>query len=210
MHELWIEVERVDGACSGPVPMVPGTGFAVRGGRLDFPGGGPICLFALQNLLPLIPVKERLSDGDPNADWIGRVRHAQCPDPDGRVVWRIEQRTIERPDPGTTKVPSPKPGDLVVRVEEIEGRCVEGTCVGDRALVRGSSLYLPQPFCLYAMAAVLPLLPAIQRAHEEEDWMLGETRVVCPDPLGNVILHVEIVPNRDNPERELHATPRSE
>jgi uncharacterized repeat protein (TIGR04076 family) len=210
MHELWIEVERVDGACSGSVPMVPGTGFAVRGGRLDFPGGGPICLFALQNLLPLIPVKERLSDGDLSADWIGRVRHVQCPDPDGRVVWRFEQRTIGRSDPGTTEVPPPKPGDLVVRVEEIEGRCVEGTCVGDRALVRGSSIYLPQPFCLYAMAALLPLLPATQRAHEDEDWMLGETRVLCPDPQGNVIFHVERVPDSGDLGGELRVTPSSE
>ncbi|GAF69612.1 unnamed protein product, partial [marine sediment metagenome] len=91
MHELWIEVERVEGVCSGPVPMVPGTGFLVRNGSLIFPGGGPICLYALQSILPMIPAKERLTDDDSACDWMGRVHHVQCPDPKGRVRWRIEQ-----------------------------------------------------------------------------------------------------------------------
>lgn len=196
MHELWIEVERVDGACSGPIPMVPGTGFLVRNGSLIFPNGGPICLYALQSILPMIPAKERLTDGDPTAGWMGRVHHAQCPDPKGRTVWRIEQRAM-----GSTTVepsaeaegqrcPSANSGDLRLVVERIEGRCVEGMCVGRTALVRGSSLYLPQPFCLYALQAVMPLLPAMQRRLEPGDWMATENEVVCPDPLGNVILHI--------------------
>ena len=90
MHELRIEVERVEGACSGPVPMTQGRRFFVRNGRLQFAGGGPICLFALQSILPLIPAKERLADGDPSVDWMGAVHHVQCPDPEGRTIWRID------------------------------------------------------------------------------------------------------------------------
>jgi uncharacterized repeat protein (TIGR04076 family) len=197
MVELWIEVERVEGVCTGPVPMVPGTGFLVRNGSLIFPDGRPICLYALQSVLPMIPAKERLTDEDPSAGWMGRVHHVQCSDPKGRALWRIEQRAL-----GSTAVepsveakgrscPSAGSGDLRVVVERIEGRCIEGMCVGRTALVRGSSLYLPQPFCLYALQAALPLLPAMQRRLEPDDWMVTENEVVCPDPLGNVILRIE-------------------
>jgi uncharacterized repeat protein (TIGR04076 family) len=205
MHELWIEVERVEGVCTGPVPMVRGTGFLVRNGSLIFPNGGPICIYALQSVLPMIPAKERLTDGDPAGDWIGRVHHVQCPDPKGRVVWRIEQRTRDstdidspefrggetRTEPAGFSASAGRPGDLKITVERIEGECSEGMCVGRTALVRESSLYLPQPFCLYAIGAALPLLPAMQRRLEPGDWMATENEVVCPDPLGNVILRIE-------------------
>jgi len=205
MVELWIEVERVEGVCTGPVPMVSGTGFLVRNGSLIFANGGPICLHALQSILPMIPVKERLNDDDPASDWMGRTHHVQCPDPKGRTIWRIEQRAL-----GSTKIPSRatsrpqdscggetrvasggRPGDLRVTVERIEGRCLEGMCVGRTVLLRESSLYLPQPFCLYALQAALPLLPAMQRRLDPCDWMATEREVICPDPLGNVILRIE-------------------
>jgi uncharacterized repeat protein (TIGR04076 family) len=213
MHELWIGVERVDGVCTGPIPMLPGTGFLVRNGSLIFPNGGPVCLYALQSVLPMIPAKERLTDGDPAGDWMTKVHYVQCPDPKGRTVWRIEQRAL-----GSTAIPSSsnqppqelrggeiptepagfpasagRPGDLRITVERIEGRCIEGMCVGRTALVRRSSLYLPQPFCLYALQAIMPLLPAMQRRLEPGDWMATENEVICPDPLGNVILRIEKV-----------------
>ena len=197
MHELRIEVERVEGVCTGPVPMVPGTGFFVRNGSLIFPDGGPICLFALQSVLPMIPAKERLTDGAPVAGWMGRVEHVQCPDPKGRTIWRIEQRALGSTDVSsgaeTYEIPPHVHGDLVITVERIEGRCLEGMCVGRTALLRGSSLYLPQPFCLYALQAALPMLPAMQRKLDPSDWMATENEVVCPDPLGNVILRIEKV-----------------
>jgi len=197
MHTLRVEVERVEGACSGPVPMTPGKRFYVRNGRLHLPAGEPVCLFALQSILPLLPAKERLTDGDPEVDWIGHVHHVQCPDPDGRTIWRIDQISegsqIERmPDP-SGRLPKEQPGDLRVTVDRIEGRCNEGTCIGDRALVRGSSLYIDQPFCLYALAALLPLLPAKDRARAEDDWMTQPITAICPDPLGNVHLLLEKV-----------------
>jgi len=86
MHELWVSVERIEGACTSKHPMGLGTGFLVRKGKLAFPKGGPICLFALQSILPLIPAKERVVDDGPAADWMAHVHHAQCPDPKGRTV----------------------------------------------------------------------------------------------------------------------------
>lgn len=193
MHELWIEVNRVEGACSGPVPMVPGVRFAIQNGRLIFPGGGPICLFALQSLMPLLPAKERLTDGDPAVDRMGRVHDIQCPDPDGRVTWRIHQTPIGTIQEDSVRLPASEAGDLLIEVERIDGRCIEGMCVGHRALLRESSLYLAQPFCLYAMQALLPILPGKQRTHEADDWMQGESHVICPDPLGNVVFRIELV-----------------
>ena len=193
MHELWISIERIEGACSSERPMGLGTGFLVRNGRLAFPNGGPICLFALQSILPMIPAKERVLNNDPTADWMARMHHAQCPDPNGRTIWRIEQRPMGSTKLDPSALPEPMSGDLKVFVERIEGRCNEGMQVGHWALLRDSSLYLAQPFCLYAMQAVLPMLPAMVRPLQPDDWMATENTVVCPDPLGNVILRIERV-----------------
>ena len=46
-------------------------------------------------------------------------------------------------------------------------------------------------FCLYALQAALPLLPAKQRALQEGDWLKEDCRILCPDPAGNVILRID-------------------
>jgi len=191
MYDLWISVARVEGACSGPVPMSPGRGFLVRDGCLTFPDGGPICLFALQSLIPLLPAKEREVCESWRTDWLWRVDEMQCPDPKGRVVWRVERRPFAGSEIEPGPVPEPEPGDLIVRVEDVRGVCTSGMRRGWRALLRGSSLYLPQPFCLYALQATVPLLPAMQRRLDPDDWMTREHAVICPDPAGNVILRIE-------------------
>ncbi|MCV3273320.1 TIGR04076 family protein [Roseobacter sinensis] len=35
---------------------------------------------------------------------------------------------------------------------------------------------------MYAMAALLPLLPAKQRMTDPDDWMSTDTEIACPDP----------------------------
>jgi uncharacterized repeat protein (TIGR04076 family) len=191
MHELWVAVERVMGTCTAQIPMTPGQGFLVRNGRLSFPGGGPICLFALQSVIPLLPAKERSLAEHDTDDWMRRVDDAQCPDPKGRTIWRIEPRPA-----GTTRVPlargpQPRSGDLRIVVDRVDGTCTAGMCPGHLALLRGSGLYLPQGFCLYALQAVLPLLPAMQRPLAPDDWMATERCVICPDPRGNVVMRIE-------------------
>ena len=191
MYELWVSVERIEGACSGPVPMVPGTGFLVRNGSLLFPGGGPICLYALQSLMPILQAKERRIDETEMDDWLWRVDSAQCPDPKGRTTWRIEQRPLGSTEIAVSAAPAPKPSDLQMTVERVDGTCTSGMAPGRSALLRGSSLYLPQPFCLYALQSLVPLLPAMQRPLEPDDWMASENAVICPDPAGNVVLRVD-------------------
>ena len=40
----------------------------------------------------------------------------------------------------------------------------------------------PQSFSLYAMSAILPLLPAKQRMTHAHDWMTTDAEIACPDP----------------------------
>jgi uncharacterized repeat protein (TIGR04076 family) len=87
--------------------------------------------------------------------------------------------------------------DLRVTVVEIRGRSVCGLAVGDWFEVRDSSrLVLPpgRHFCIYALAAVLPLLPAKQRELSENDWLSSDNLVACPDPDEQLIMKIERLP----------------
>jgi len=55
---------------------------------------------------------------------------------------------------------------------------------GDYFELRGEVLHLPpgQGFSIYSLAALLPLLPAKQRATDPNDWMSTDAEVACPDP----------------------------
>ena len=84
--------------------------------------------------------------------------------------------------------------NLRVTVVAIEGRSVCGLRVGDFFEVTESSrLRIPdgKHFCLYALAAVLPLLPAKMRALDPADWLAQDSLVACPDPDERVILRIE-------------------
>lgn len=83
--------------------------------------------------------------------------------------------------------------DLRVTVESIEGRPVCGLAVGDYIeLTDSSRLHIPagRHFCLYALAAVLPLLPAKQRQLPAADWLERESLVACPDPEERLVMRI--------------------
>jgi uncharacterized repeat protein (TIGR04076 family) len=84
--------------------------------------------------------------------------------------------------------------DLRITVAEIRGRSVCGLKVGDFFEVRNSSqVVIPsgRHFCMYALAAVLPLLPAKQRELDENDWLAEDSLVACPDPEEQLIMKIE-------------------
>jgi uncharacterized repeat protein (TIGR04076 family) len=84
--------------------------------------------------------------------------------------------------------------DLRVTVERIEGRSVCGLEVGDFFEVTESSrVRIPagKHFCLYAIQAVLPLLPAKMRRLPDEDWLEQDSLVTCPDPDERVVMRIE-------------------
>jgi uncharacterized repeat protein (TIGR04076 family) len=75
--------------------------------------------------------------------------------------------------------------DLRVEVVAPEGATI--LChakPGDWFEVRGEMLHFPpgQAFSMYSLAALLPLLPAKQRATDPNDWMTSDAEVACPDP----------------------------
>jgi len=84
--------------------------------------------------------------------------------------------------------------NLRVSVAAIEGRSVCGLAVGDYFEVTESSrVRIPagKHFCLYALAAVLPLLPAMMRALDADDWLAQDNLVACPDPDERLIMRIE-------------------
>jgi anaerobic carbon-monoxide dehydrogenase iron sulfur subunit len=93
MKDLRVVVEEVLGFCD--IPMKPGDSFEVRSGVLEFGAGGRFCMWALSSLIPFLPAKQRCGD-DPN-DWMPRTCRLACPDPNGRVIFRVEVIESDRP-----------------------------------------------------------------------------------------------------------------
>jgi len=215
MYELSVTVSKVLGTCTAHPPMQPGDSFTVRDGNLRIPGGGYICLYALQSMLPVLTPKEREIAEEKDQDWMWRVHHVQCPDPTGRVIFKVErtgrldkgnQEQATGEEPGRPRA-NPEPGegsqasggglrDLRVVVEEVRGKCTSGMEPGDCFILRNGRLHIPahRHFCLYALQAALPLLPAKQRPMVDGDWLKADSHVICPDPAGNVILRIERIP----------------
>ena len=96
--------------------------------------------------------------------------------------------------------------DLRVTVERIEGRSVCGLAVGDYfELTESSRVRIPEGkhFCLYALSAVLPFLPAKQRKLPDGDWLEQDNLFACPDPDERTILRIERIARRSIPTDEL-------
>ena len=74
--------------------------------------------------------------------------------------------------------------DLRVEVVGDQESFVCAHTVGDFFELSGENLIFPagQPFSLYALAAILPLLPAKQRMTHDNDWMTTDAEIACPDP----------------------------
>jgi uncharacterized repeat protein (TIGR04076 family) len=96
--------------------------------------------------------------------------------------------------------------DLRVTVVAIEGRSVCGLAVGDYfELTDSSQIRIPDGkyFCLYALSAILPLLPAKQRLLAANDWLERDTLVACPDPEERLIMQIERIATRTLDSTEL-------
>jgi uncharacterized repeat protein (TIGR04076 family) len=205
MNSLKITVTKVLGECTSTPPMKAGDLFTVENGDIRIPGGGSVCAWALQNILPLVPAKERASGRRRKDDWMWRVHHVQCPDPKGRVIFRIEKakRGAGLPAGETPEARTPAEAPVLavagpirplrVVVEEVRGKCTSGHKPGDFFRLDGGRLSIPAGghFCLYALQAVFPFVAAKARKLEAGDWLETEDRFICPDPAGNVILRIE-------------------
>jgi len=214
MYELKVSVTKVMGKCTANPPVKTGDYFTINDGDIQLPEGGFICLWALQSLIPLLTPKERDIAEEKDADWMWRVNHAQCPDPEGRVIYQIERTRVvdsdeEKGRRGRGEVVEPFPSsddgfeesetsegglvNLKIHVESVTGKCTSRMKPGTTFTLRSGRLYIPQGehACLHALHAALPFFSAKQRPLEDGDWMKEDNRVLCPDPAGNVILRIE-------------------
>ena len=95
LYDLRVTVERIEGrsVCG----MQVGDWFElVNSAELRLPEGKHFCIFALQSVLPLLPAKQRAL---PENDWLERDSLACCPDPEERLVMRIDRIGRRRLDP---------------------------------------------------------------------------------------------------------------
>jgi uncharacterized repeat protein (TIGR04076 family) len=87
MSRTKVTVERIDGHCS--LPVLVGDHFFVEDSKLTIPDGQHVCIWALQSMMPVFPILAQ-RDHLPADHWVREVERFQCPDPKGRVIYRLE------------------------------------------------------------------------------------------------------------------------
>jgi uncharacterized repeat protein (TIGR04076 family) len=90
VYDLRVTVERIEGrsVCG----LAIGDYFEVtESSRVRIPAGKHFCLYALSSVLPLLPAKQRKL---PEGDWLEQDSLVACPDPDERVIMRIERISL--------------------------------------------------------------------------------------------------------------------
>jgi uncharacterized repeat protein (TIGR04076 family) len=97
LYDLRVTVVAIEGrsVCG----MAVGDYFEVtESSRLRIPPGKHFCMYALSAVLPLLSAKQRvLAEGD----WLEHDSLVACPDPDERLIMRIERlgkRTLHTDD----------------------------------------------------------------------------------------------------------------
>lgn len=158
MYDLRIVVDEVKGFCD--LPMRPGDYFEVKGGRITIPEGGHMCLWALQSLLPMLPLKQR-EIAEEN-DWVQHTHRMVCPDPNGLVVYRFERIGVE-----STIAPSSEriPPRLLVNHQ---------VCTGCRSCELACSLQHEHAF-----------VPELARLQVEKDEINGTDHPLACQQCGN-------------------------
>jgi len=87
LFDLRVTVDRIEGrsVCG----MAVGDYFELtNSAELRIPAGRHFCLYALQTVLPLLPAKQRRLPSD---DWLERDTLVCCPDPEERLIMRIDR-----------------------------------------------------------------------------------------------------------------------
>lgn len=96
LFDLRVTVERIEGrsVCG----MNVGDYFElVRSSQLRIPDGRHFCVFALQSTLPFLIAKQRQL---PAADWLETDSLICCPDPEERLVMRVDRIGVRTMDAG--------------------------------------------------------------------------------------------------------------
>lgn len=97
-----------------------------------------------------------------------------------------------------------------LRVEWVPGtRCFCEAREGDHFELHGEQLRFPpgQSWSIYALAALLPILPCKQRQTHPNDWMSTDALVACPDPNCDAKFRIRRVGTRSFRHSEVTAVP---
>ena len=87
LYDLRVTVERIEGRSFCGLEV--GDFFELtESSRVRIPAGKHFCLYALQSVLPLLPAKQRRL---PDEDWLEQDSVVCCPDPEERLLMRIER-----------------------------------------------------------------------------------------------------------------------
>jgi len=87
MSRIKVTVERIGGCCN--LPVLVGDSFFVEESKLTVPEGNHVCIWALSSMMPIFPALEHRASLPPD-HWMASVERFQCPDPDGRVIYKLE------------------------------------------------------------------------------------------------------------------------
>ena len=96
IYDLRVSVDRIEGrsVCG----MAVGDHFDLtESARLSIPEGKHFCVYALASVLPFLAAKQRdLAAGD----WLAQDSHFICPDPEERLVMKVERTRRRTMDAG--------------------------------------------------------------------------------------------------------------
>lgn len=84
--DLKVTAVKVEGPCSR---TKVGATFYVRNARLEIPSGESVCIFALGSMLPVI--SGAIIRNEPEQGVLDLLQEWQCPDPEAKVIFRIEE-----------------------------------------------------------------------------------------------------------------------
>lgn len=85
--------------------------------------------------------------------------------------------------------------DLEVSLDRVDGKLLTQMDIGDTFRVEGENLIFPAggKFSMYALASIIPLLPAKQRMTHENDWMTTDDEIRGPDANCDAIFKIKRV-----------------
>lgn len=92
LHDLRISVDRIEGrsVCGLQVGDYIDV---VRSNEMRLPEGKHFCMYAFAAALPMLAAKQR---DLPACDWMSQDSHVACPDPEERLVMRIDRLGVSR------------------------------------------------------------------------------------------------------------------
>jgi uncharacterized repeat protein (TIGR04076 family) len=87
LYDIRVTVDRIEGRSVCGLSV--GDYFELtESNKLRIPAGRHFCIYALSAVLPLLAAKQRQL---PNDDWLEQDSVVCCPDPDERLIMRIER-----------------------------------------------------------------------------------------------------------------------